>query len=343
MESSYKIRIREAYIRWVGPVLMALVLPFFMGKKCSFPLMFLISLLFSITIWWGNRAIWFYFQKRLAGFHQLTNRLWKTYLGVIIYTFIAGSFIELFIMTAFNQQDESWNEWFEGVRISYYLTLVIMLLYEIAYFIEQWKGSILEAEKLKTQHVRSQFEVLKNQVSPHFLFNSLNTLVSIIPENPDLAVKFTEQLSKVYRYILQNKNKELVDLKTELDFIESYIFLLKIRFGQNIQVNFQVEEAYFKDYVAPLTLQMLVENAIKHNIVSKAKPLYIEIYVANGRSIIVKNNLQKKNQAQPTTKIGLENIKKRYKYLTNQAVDIITSTNNFMVALPLIKHLEVAV
>jgi len=215
-------------------------------------------------------------------------------------------------------------------------TAIIGSLYENAYFFDKWKSQIQANEALKNQQVRTQFEVLQNQMSPHFLFNSLNTLTTIIAEDQNIAIQFTEKLSEVYRYILQNREKELVKLDEELEFVKNYVFLLQIRYPENLKVDFRIDDAFLETSVPPLTLQMLVENAIKHNIISKSKPLKIDIYVENGKSIIVKNNLQTKNTVEKSTKTGLSNIKERYAYFGQRNIDIITTRDNYMVAVPIL-------
>jgi LytS/YehU family sensor histidine kinase len=209
-------------------------------------------------------------------------------------------------------------------------------IYEGVYIYQKLQESVLEAQKFQTEHIKSQFEVLKNQIDPHFLFNSLNTLASIITEKPHMAVDFAEKLSQVYRYILQNKDKEVVALETEINFVKSYVFLLQTRFEQNLIVNFEVGEAYLNQCIPPLSLQILVENAIKHNVVSQAKPLRVDIFIDRETSIVVRNNLQPKRHITTSNKIGLDNIIKRYQYLTNQSVEILPTPQDFKVALPLL-------
>ena len=173
-------------------------------------------------------------------------------------------------------------------------SILVTLSYEAFYFFDKGNEQFRLNEQLKNQQIRTQYEVLQNQMSPHFLFNSLNTLTSIIPENADAAVAFTERLSDVYRYILQNKDRELVTLQEEIAFVKSYMFLLHMRYPDNLTVDFNIEERYYDLTIPPLTIQMLAENAIKHNVVSKSKPLNIDIYIENGKSVVVKNNLQRK-------------------------------------------------
>ncbi len=160
--------------------------------------------------------------------------------------------------------------------------IIITLAYEATYFFEKWKQTFKQNEDLKNQQIRTQFEVLQNQMSPHFLFNSLNALTTLIAENQDIAIEFTQKLSEVYRYILQTKDKELVTLSEEIEFTKAYLFLLQMRYPENLKFDFKIETQYMEEYIAPLTIQMLVENAVKHNVISKSNPLTIDIYVENG-------------------------------------------------------------
>ncbi|MFA1772792.1 sensor histidine kinase [Rufibacter glacialis] len=205
------------------------------------------------------------------------------------------------------------------------------------YFYNQWHRYLMQSEKLKKETIKVQFESLKQQVNPHFLFNSLNALSSLIYKDQDLAGKFVEQLSKVYRYVLENKDKELVTLHTELDFIHSYLFLLKIRFRENLRVNMDIPDHLLKYQVAPLTMQLLMENAIKHNIVSRDEPLFIHVYV-EGDYIIIKNNLQLRESREESTGVGLKNIINRYKFITDKKVEVEVTAHDFIAKLPLLNR-----
>jgi hypothetical protein len=167
------------------------------------------------------------------------------------------------------------------------------------------------------------------------IFNSLNTLSSIIEDDPKTATQFVQKLASVYRYVLAQRDKETVSLKEELSFIDSYVYLNKIRFGENLKVEILVDESFRQKQIATLTLQLLLENAIKHNVISKDKPLSIEIGVSNSR-IYVKNNLQTKMVHAESNGIGLSNIISRYKYLSKEEVIVSSSNNYFEVSVPLI-------
>lgn len=188
---------------------------------------------------------------------------------------------------------------------------------------------------LQEENIISQFETLKSQVNPHFLFNSLNVLSSLIFVDPNKAAKFVRQLSKVYRYVLEYKDKNTISLKDELPFIESYIFLLKTRFDKNLTIDLNIGNEHYQKKIAPMVIQLLVENAIKHNIISTQKPLSIEIFI-KGEYLVISNNLQVKSSREISSKTGLDNIRKRYEYLTNMKVVIEDNSDYFRVKIPLL-------
>lgn len=188
---------------------------------------------------------------------------------------------------------------------------------------------------LQEENIVSQFESLKAQVNPHFLFNSLNVLSSLIHIDQEKAARFVRQLSKVYRYVLEHKDRDTISLKEELPFIESYVFLLDTRFDQNLKVEIELPEEAREKHVAPMVIQLLLENAIKHNIVSRSRPLTIHIAV-EGDDLVVRNNLQRKSSTEVSSRTGLENIRKRYEYLTNRKVGIAEDDGHFTVRIPLL-------
>jgi PAS domain S-box-containing protein len=190
--------------------------------------------------------------------------------------------------------------------------------------------------KLQKENLQSQFDMLKQQVNPHFLFNSLNVLTSLIKLEPDLAETFTEHLSKVYRYVLENKDNETVNLSTELEFLDAYLFLLNIRFMGKLTVDLNVSEAMRLKQIIPLALQLLIENAIKHNAMSKKSPLMIKIFVDRKEYLVVQNNLQERENYIVSTGVGLQNIRHRY-LLLNQREPVFEKTNiEFIAKIPLI-------
>jgi sensor histidine kinase YesM len=197
----------------------------------------------------------------------------------------------------------------------------------------------LDKERLKKEILLSEYESLKKQVSPHFLFNSLNVLADLVQEEPELAVSFVSELAKVYRYILECEQERLVELSTEVEFIKSYVFLLKIRFEENLQVVIAIPDAEYR-LIAPLTLQLLVENAVKHNIISSAKPLRIGIFLEDG-FVVVSNNFQARRDHNKSIGLGLNNIKSRYQFFSTQEVQVLNIGEQFVVKVPLIDHEQV--
>ena len=296
-------------------------------------------MMFTAILWNGAVLIIFFFRKKYPEINQTAKRLTITVICATIFMIICPNLIRLSLGLIELAELNDIRNIFKHSEINMVAAFMVSSLYEGAYFFGKWKESFALTEKLKNQQIRTQFEVLQNQMSPHFLFNSLNTLTTLIAEDQKTAIDFTQTLSEVYRYILQNKEKELVSLHAELEFSKSYVYLLQMRYPENLKVNFSVEEKHANLFIAPLTLQMLIENAIKHNTISKTDPLQIDIYVEKDEVIIVKNNLQLKKTLEKSTKTGLANIRKRYHYLGEREIDVIVSQKNYMVAIPLIEML----
>ncbi len=196
------------------------------------------------------------------------------------------------------------------------------------------KKEVVE-QKLIAKSANAQFESLKNQLDPHFLFNSLNVLSSLIDENPNQAQQFTTSMSKIYRYVLEQKDKELVSVEEEINFAKTYCELLKTRFEDSVSFEFQISEENQKGYVVPLSLQLLLENAIKHNFATAAKPLHIKIFTENG-NLIIENNLQTRELPNHSTGVGLANIVSRYHLMTDRNVFVEKSEAFFRVKLPIL-------
>jgi sensor histidine kinase YesM len=216
------------------------------------------------------------------------------------------------------------------------IVLILMqCLAEFGFLInERYRKSLAEVEKFRKENAEYQFEMLKLQLNPHFLFNSLNTLSSLVYEDASKASEFIRRLSDVYRYVLDNRTKELVTLKEEMDFINSFAFLQGLRFQGMIDFRFEISESSYRRKIAPMTLQLLVENAIKHNIASSKQPLTITILTRED-DLIVTNNLQPKAE-HGGTGVGLKNITSRYGFLTARKVEIRRENDNFKVVIPLI-------
>ena len=337
------LRLKEKYVRLIGIPILALIMQMAMDHDkadLSWFQNYLISLAFTALYWNGSYGIFMLYRKIFPMINQTLKRLSLTMISILVFILMGGAAIRIMLGEMTVSQLVDISALLEHKFEALFASVIVGTIYECVFFFEKWRETIKQNEALKNQQIRTQFEVLQNQMSPHFLFNSLNTLTTLIAESQDTAIEFTEKLSEVYRYILMNKEKELIPLEEELAFSKSYVYLLQMRYPENLMVNFKVNDSALKQHIAPLTIQMLIENCIKHNIISRSQPLMIDVYVDNGKSIIIRNNLQKKKVLEKSTKTGLENIKKRYKFLGDREIDIIVTHDSFMVAVPLIEVVE---
>ena len=224
--------------------------------------------------------------------------------------------------------------WVASFVINIFMVLSLILSIFGYHFFVRWKAEKILATELEKEKAQVQYDNLKNQLNPHFLFNALSSLNSLIFENPQLASDFLQQLSKVYRYVLENKEKNAVSLQTEIDFVSHYVKLLETRFGDGLKVIFEVSDDVKEKMIVPVTLQILIENAAKHNTTSKDSPLVIRIK-NDGDYLSIENNLQKKNAIEISNKHGLENLKNLYHYISENKVAVIETSNSFDVRIPL--------
>lgn len=283
-----------------------------------------------ITMWLGNEYLVQWLDTKIKWTTEPVKRLIAGLVAMTVYTvgalFLLIQGIEYVFDLRINTKIET-SYWTMG------FTFTITLFMTARSFLFNWRQSAIDAEKLQKESMAARYESLKNQVNPHFLFNNFNALSNLVYEDQDKAVKFIKQLSEVYRYVLETRDHEVVSLAEEINFLDSYIYLQKIRFGDKLSIVVEVNNTTFR--VAPLALQILVENAIKHNIVSEDDPLFIRVY-SDGEYISVENNLQKKTSAGgASVGVGLENICKRYEYLSDKKVEIVQDSKRFLVKLPL--------
>jgi LytS/YehU family sensor histidine kinase len=327
----------------VIPVLSFIIPIVFMGCRFGrYPLFswekYLTTVIITTSIWLGNRQIMIYSRQKYPLFKDVRTRLIFQSSYMLLFTIVINNLLG----TILNHFDYGFK--IPGIDMlissnaaSIFCTSTVIAIYESIYFMNELKTSVEESENLKRESLSAQLNALRSQVNPHFLFNNLNTLCSLIPENPKHAVDFVQQLSKVYRHILEVKDEKSILLKDELDLLKAYTFLLKTRFDKNLDVTIDIPTEKLQKRIVPMSLQILMENAIKHNIVSADKPLHIDISTING-SLVVSNNLQMKNQVNECTGIGLDNIRNRYKLISEKPVNVTTNNNNFTVSIPLIDN-----
>lgn len=290
----------------------------------------------TAIFWFSLRWVYFRSKIRYPRFEQIGNRLaWFLAAFLAVYFILNKGLVFFFDAMSADPDRHDPNPLLSFIS-AFLMSALLIVIYEAMSFYLQLQQTIAEKAILERQNVESQLEGLRNQVNPHFLFNSLNTLIYLIPEDSEKAVRFVQQLSKVYRYVLESRESKLIPLSDELDFLKAYVFLLKERFGDNLEVEIRGLDQKKDTAIVPLTLQMLFENAIKHNVISTGKPLRIEVFAENGH-LVVRNNLQKKNQVMDSTGVGLQNIKDRYRMLTEKEVEVIASQQYYTVALPVIE------
>lgn len=299
----------------------------------------LYTLAIVILLWEVARRVIIDTRRRFASYRDSKKRIAWTAAGTI------GS--TLLIMTAVSAFYDVTDWWGYDYRLKNYLynnfaaltyCFIIGGIYEGIYYFNQWRNAAVETEVLKKENLQSQFDSLKQQMSPHFLFNSLNTLSSLIRKDVDGAELFLDELSRVYRYLLRNTEDTVIDLETELQFIQSYFHLLTTRCVDSIKLCIDVDGKYCPYFLPPLTLQLLVENAVKHNVVDKEHPLLIRINSLPDDALVISNNLQRKIARLPSSQIGLTNIATRYSLLNSPAVVIAESGDEFRVQIPLLKN-----
>lgn len=225
------------------------------------------------------------------------------------------------------------------VLFSLRVNLFLQCLNAILYFLKSYKQKELEAEELRRVSVQAQLNAIQNQVNPHFLFNNLNVLSTLVLQKHNEANSFIEAFSSVYRYLLKNRNNEMVKLAEEVEFIQPYIYLLTTRFGNALHFELSIPDNCTDKYIVPAALQLLIENAIKHNIVSATQPLTIKLMV-KGDYLEISNNLQEKLEVVPSTGLGLQNIRDRYWLLVKKGIDVKKSETEFIVSIPLLSGIE---
>lgn len=289
------------------------------------------SSLLWIFLWKGNAELSGYLETKIDWFNQPIKSLAILSLGTIVYTTCV---IFLLMQIYARLADVDFGDSILTIYLATLITIVISLFMHGRSFLISWKESALNAEKLKRESVTAKYESLKNQVNPHFLFNSLNALTSLVYEDRDKAAKFIKQLSDVYRYVLDTRDMEVVTIAEEIKFLESYLYLQQIRFGDNLKIHNELETV--TGNLPPLSLQMLVENAIKHNVISSEFPLTIHLFFKDNK-IIVSNNLQiKRKLDEKSGGLGLDNIIKRYEFLSDRPVEILNANGSFEVRLPIL-------
>jgi sensor histidine kinase YesM len=294
--------------------------------------------LYAFVLGLSNMYFFDYMARRQWKKQDAIKRIIVSFIGSVFLTLVGLFFLRAGTAVFYNEipfEDFLSNESYKNYQFGLWITLTIVAVFHVIYFYNKYQQNRIKEQKVIAGTASAKFDALKNQLDPHFLFNSLNVLTSLIEENPISAQKFTTSLSKVYRYVLEQKSKELVTVDEELQFAKTYMSLLKMRFEDSIVFTMPEKASNPESKVVPLSLQLLLENAVKHNIVTSSKPLHIKIYEDNG-SLVVENNLQPKQIVKKSSGVGLSNITQRYDLLTNKKVNIAKGANSFAVAVPIL-------
>jgi len=296
------------------------------------------NMLFSIILYATNSVWYEYYTANYSRSLFTIKGMSIAVVGHALFTFIGTVITRILLFVGI--YDYSLTEFWNGETISAYgpsilIGVVVALIFYVVLYYKNRQDTKVKEQKIIAGTASAKFDALKNQLDPHFLFNSLNVLTSLIEEDPYQAQKFTTSLSKVYRYVLEQKNKDLVSVDEELKFAKTYVRLLKMRFEDSIVFEIPDQSSNPEAKIIPLSLQLLLENAVKHNVVTAERPLHIKVFEKEG-SLVVSNNLQEKQVVKKSTGVGLQNINQRYGILTDRRVQIEKTASDFSVQLPML-------
>jgi sensor histidine kinase YesM len=298
---------------------------------------FLYSILIAWVIWEGNRYLLFSIRSYFDWYKKPVRKILALLFAISFYTLPVSSLLLVGWYHIFVQTGVDWQTVFTAALTIMVFVIFITHVYETVFLVKESENEMLRAEQLERTRAEAELEALKNQIDPHFIFNSLNTLSYLIEEDPGRAKQFNDNLADVYRYILQNKARGLVLLQEEINFVKDYFSLLKIRFEKAVQFNIDIDPALFEQYlVPPISLQVLLENAIKHNEFSDNTPLLVQLQL-EGSNLVFRNGVKKKQLRKPSSAIGLKNLEERYMLTTGQTISVAATETMFTVKLPVLK------
>lgn len=315
----------------------------FLFRGQAFSLLYVV---FGLISWEGAVRLSKYIERNIFN-KSVSYKLLFLCISLLLYglliSYLFGLCYSIFDIVLFKQY-EAWNQFIVfsyDLNFGTFIFYLLLLAYNgVVLYYKNWKESQLNAERLMRENIQAKYDVLKSQIDPHFFFNSLSVLTNLVYKSPDLSAEYITQLAKSYRYILDKKFENLVPIKTELEFLESYSFLIRIRHQSSIEFHINIsDEVQCTGMVPPATLQMLVENAVKHNRFSANDPLRICIKDEDGY-LIIANDLRKRASIQNSIGVGLDNISKRYELTSDKRITISETQNTFTVRVPIIYSYE---
>ena len=298
-------------------------------------LSYLYTIGIAFIVWQGNRYLLFTLRSYFDWLNKPVRKIFALLLAVSFYTIPISALLLTAWYHIFSKGVVNWNVVTTSTLIIMICVIFITHVYETVFLVKQAESDQLKKEQLERARVEAELEALKNQIDPHFIFNSLNTLSHLIEDKPEKAILFNDNLAEVYRYILQNKSRDLILLREEMDFLQHYFSLLKIRFEGAVQLHINDGGRQLDEFlIPPISLQILMENAIKHNEFSDDSPLVISV-VINDDELIMRNDVHLKSLRKPSSKIGLQNLDERYKLIVKKPILINRTAQEFVVHLPL--------
>lgn len=301
-------------------------------------LSFLYTIAIAFIIWQGNRYLLFSLQSYFDWLNKPVKKIIALLLAVSFFTIPVSYLMLIAWYHIFTNETVNWNVIFSATLIIMICVIFITHVYETVFLVKKAESDKLKNEQLERSKVQAELEALKNQIDPHFIFNSLNTLSYLIEQDAVKAKLFNNSLADVYRYILQNKTRDLVLLREEMSFMNDYFSLLKIRFEEAVQLKNTVDKAMLDAFlIPPISLQVLMENVIKHNDFSDLSPLVMSL-TFNNNMLMMKNEIKKKTLRKPSSQTGLQNLNERYKLITNQSIQVASDEHTFEVWLPVLKN-----
>ncbi len=337
--------IRDRFVILIGAPLLGIIIPNIskLITNSKYTLMELVLayayfIAIAFIIWQGNVWLMYYIRKKYEWrYNQYYKIMIILFLANVLYSGIFSGLLLMLWKILSRETYTGWEPIFNTSVIIIIAAAFITNIYEIVYLNQEREYNLTRAEQLNIAKAQAELEALKNQIDPHFIFNSLNTLSFLITRDPQNARLYNDTLAKVYRYILGNKDKDLVLLREEVEFISNYFYLLKIRFSEAVNMEIEINDLAAEDFlIPPISMQALVENAIKHNEFTDNNPLTINVSVSSNY-VVIKNPIQPKNYAQPTSRIGLNNLDNRYKLITKRNIIIENNFKFFTVKLPILK------
>ena len=341
---AYKEKINDIGFRVILIPFFGIAIPLITGmingqnfSNWQIKLSFLYTIFIAFIIWEGNRYLLFSMRSYFDWYKKPVRKIIVLLFGISFYTVPVSVLLLVGWYRIFIKSSANWQIVFTASLIIMICVIFITHVYETVFLVKESETEMLRAEQLERARAEAELEALKNQIDPHFIFNSLNTLSYLIEEKPAKAKQFNDSMADVYRYILQNKARDLVLLQEEINFLEDYFSLLKIRFENAVQLNLTINKILFDQYlIPPISLQVLMENAIKHNEFSDNAPLVMQLQFEKD-TLIFSNEVRKKTLRKPSSKIGLKNLDERYKLTTGNTIIIEETENFFSVVLPVLK------